>query len=125
MPVIDDPVFGYKYVNVAAQERDPDSHLNMIRSLMLTRKSSDALCRGKFEWLVEDDENVPVLAYIRESEYDKVWVIQNMTDSDQDFILDLPEGKYYDLNHPDYEISGGTAITVKLAPRAFYWLRKK
>ena len=32
---------------------------------------------------------------------------------------------YMQENHPDYEISGGTAITVKLAPRAFYWLRKK
>ena len=125
MPVIDDPVYGYKKVNVAAQEKDPNSHLNMIRSLMLTRKASDALCRGKFEWLVTDDENVPVLAYIRESDYDKVWVLQNMTDEEQSFVLDLPEGTYTDLNHPEFELQGGKGTTVKIAPREFYWLHKK
>ena len=92
---------------------------------MLTRKASDALCRGKFEWLVTDDENVPVLAYIRESDYDKVWVLQNMTDEEQSFVLDLPEGTYTDLNHPEFELQGGKGTTVKIAPREFYWLHKK
>ena len=125
MPVIDDPVYGYKRVNVAAQEKDPGSHLNMIRSLMMTRKASDALCRGKFEWLIDDDENVPVLAYIRETEYDKVWVLQNMTDEEQQFTLDLPEGSYTDLNHPEFELSVGKNTTVSIEPRGFYWIHKK
>ena len=125
MPVIDDPVYGYQKVNVAAQEKDPNSHLNMIRNLMLTRKASDALCRGTFEWLIEDDENVPVLAYIRESDYDKVWVVQNMTDQEQCFVLDLPEGSFTDLNHPEMEWNGGKGTVIKLAPRAFYWIHKK
>ena len=123
MPVIDDPVYGYKQVNVASQENDPNSHLNMIRGLMSTRKASDALCRGKLEWLVDGD-NIPVLAYIRESEYDKVWVLQNMTDNEQSFVLDLPEGTYYDLNHPEFEIQGSSKIEIKIAPRSFYWLRR-
>ena len=124
MPVIDDPVFGYQKVNVAAQENDPDSHLNMIRGLMLTRKASDALCRGKLEWLTEGDE-IPVLAYTRESDRDKVWVIQNMTDDERTITLDFPEGVYADLNHPEIELAGAKNTAVSLKPREFFWLRRK
>ena len=125
MPVIDDPVYGYRKVNVADQEKDPDSHLNMIRSLMSTRKASDALCRGKLIWLTDDGDDIPVLAYIRESENDKVWVIQNMTDQERTFEVDLPEGEYTDLNHPEFIMKGKASAKVDLGPRGFVWLSKR
>jgi len=125
MPVIDDPVFGYKKVNAAAQENDPNSHLNMIRGLMSTRKASDALCLGKLEWITDEAEEIPVLAYLRESDNDKVWVVQNMTDDEREFVLDLPKGMYTDLNHPEFILQGGEKTAVKLAPRTFYWLHKR
>ena len=125
MPVIDDPVYGYQKINVASQEKDPDSHLNMIRSLMLNRKASHALCYGKLVWLTGEGDEIPVLAYIRQSDSDSVWVIQNMTDDRREFSVDLPEGIYTDLNHPEINISGGKNTAVSLGPREFFWLHKK
>ncbi len=123
MPVIDDPVFGYRKVNVAAEENDPDSALHMIRGLMKVRKGSDALCLGKLNWLVSGEE-IPVLAYERESAEDKVWVVQNMTETEQTFTLDLPEGEYTDLNDPSIRIQGGKQTQLKLSAFAFYWLHQ-
>ena len=47
-PVINDDLYGYQHVNVAAQENDPDSYLNLTRFLLKTRQSQSALRRGEF-----------------------------------------------------------------------------
>ena len=48
-----------------------------------------------------------------------------MTDDRREFSVDLPEGIYTDLNHPEVSISGGKDTVVSLEPREFFWLHKK
>ena len=52
-------------------------------------------------------------------------MIQNMTDEDRVFPVELPEGVYTDLNDPSFEVKGGKNSEVRLSPRAFVWLSRK
>jgi maltose alpha-D-glucosyltransferase/alpha-amylase len=86
-PVIDDKVFGYRQVNVAAQQADPDSLLNWTKRLVRLRKAHPVFGRGGFRFLLP--ENAHVLAYVRTVEGETVLVVGNLTDSEQTVALDL------------------------------------
>ncbi len=57
-PVIDSGPFDYAHVNVAAQEDDPDSYLNLTRFLIHTRQSHAALRNGRLTWVETGDPAV-------------------------------------------------------------------
>jgi maltose alpha-D-glucosyltransferase/alpha-amylase len=61
-PVISDPTFGYKKVNVMAQRRDPDSLLNWTERIIRTRKECREISWGNFVVL---RTNVPEVLAIR------------------------------------------------------------
>ena len=63
LPVITDPVYSYQAVNVAAQEKRPNSLLNTMRRLIAARRRSPAFGRGTIEFL--QPRNQSVLAYVR------------------------------------------------------------
>jgi len=86
-PVIDDQVFGYQHVNVAAQQADPDSLLNWTKRLVRLRKAHPVFGRGDFRFLLP--ENAHVLAYVRAYEDETVLVVGNLTDAEQTAALDL------------------------------------
>ena len=67
-PLIDDPVYGYTKINVAAQEADPASLLNRIRHLIAVRKQHPLLGRGDFEWKSFSFETKAVASYQRKYE---------------------------------------------------------
>ena len=56
-------MYGYEQVNVAAQEDDPESYLNLTRFLIQTRQSQPALRNGEFEFV--ETGNKAVLAFRR------------------------------------------------------------
>ncbi len=62
-PVIDDETYGYRHVNVAAQEGDPNSHLSLLKHLLSVRQSQPALRAGDFEWI--STGNKAVMAFKR------------------------------------------------------------
>jgi maltose alpha-D-glucosyltransferase/alpha-amylase len=86
-PVIDDEVFGYRRVNVAAQKAAPGSLLNWTKKLVRVRKAHPVFGRGGFRFLLP--ENECVLAYLRSYEEETVLVLGNLTDSHQTAALDL------------------------------------
>jgi len=61
-PVIDDPVFGYEQVNVAAQRRDPESLLNWTERVIRMRRECPEIAWGGFTVL---RTNVPEVLAIR------------------------------------------------------------
>src|SRR3989442_15267333 len=63
LPVIADPVYGYKAVNVAAQARQPASLLSTMRRRIAARPTSPAVGRGTSAFLLPHHPNV--LAYLR------------------------------------------------------------
>jgi maltose alpha-D-glucosyltransferase / alpha-amylase len=50
-PVINDPVYGYKTVNVLNQQAERDSLLHTIRLMIYKRKELPVLAKGTLEWL--------------------------------------------------------------------------
>ena len=79
LPVIDDPVYGYQQVNVAAQEADPHSLLNRMRYLLKVRRQYRAFGRGTLRLL--DVQPKSVLAYTR-VDADETFVVVNNLASD-------------------------------------------
>lgn len=86
LPVLCDDTYGYQQVNVAAQEDDPDSYLNLIRFLIQTRQSQPALKTGEMEWV--ETENTAVLAFRRHFDnQDGILCVFNLSNQPQTFTL--------------------------------------
>ena len=62
-PVIDDPVFGYRKVNVADQRREPQSLLNWTERVIRTRKECPEISWGNFTVLRPSVPQVLALRY--------------------------------------------------------------
>jgi maltose alpha-D-glucosyltransferase/alpha-amylase len=84
-PVIDDPVYGYRKVNVADQRRDPHSLLNWTERVIRTRKECPEISWGNFTVL---RPNVPEVLALR---YDwrgtSVVTVHNFSDKKQKVSL--------------------------------------
>lgn len=78
----------YRTVNVAAEERNPDSLLDYYRSLIQLRKTNTALRDGDFELIDRSDDNV--LAWLRKaSNGETVLVALNFTASPRPVAFDV------------------------------------
>jgi maltose alpha-D-glucosyltransferase / alpha-amylase len=62
-PVISDPIYGYKRVNVEAQRRDPHSLLNWIERKIRMRKECPEISWGDWRILNTNAEDVLVMEY--------------------------------------------------------------
>jgi alpha-glucosidase len=81
LPVADD----YNVINVAAEQQDPDSLLNLYKKLIVLRKTIPALELGDYR---TSDSNKPdVYCYWRVYENQEVLVVLNMSFKDQSVDL--------------------------------------
>jgi maltose alpha-D-glucosyltransferase/alpha-amylase len=109
-------VYGYQQVNVAAQEDDPDSYLNLTRFLIQTRQSQPALKTGEMEWV--ETEYKGVLAFRRYVDDDEgVLCVFNLTNQPQTFTLKRERLNLLAKSNPNE--SG----TFTLAAYAVYWFQ--
>jgi maltose alpha-D-glucosyltransferase/alpha-amylase len=63
MPVIDDGVYGFQHVNVAAQRRDPNSLLNWMERIIRMRKEVPEIGWGDFSFLATHTPTVLAMRY--------------------------------------------------------------
>jgi maltose alpha-D-glucosyltransferase/alpha-amylase len=89
LPIIENPMFHYQSLNVKTQARLPNSLLNWMRSLMVTRKKTKAFGRGGIKIL--QPENESILACIRTYKDKDVLCVFNLSRKPQYFQLDLSE----------------------------------
>lgn len=124
-PVIEDEIFGYRRVNVAAQRNDPGSLLNRMRELLAVRKTVPAFGRGELTFLMPD--TVAVLAYLRTYGDEAILVVNNLAEETQ--VVDLDLAAYAGAPPVDLftgaSLAAVTAAPYRLAlPRYGYrWLR--
>jgi len=117
-PLIDNPVYGYTKINVAAQEADPSSLLNRIRHLIAVRKQHPLLGRGDFEWKSFSFETKAVASYQRTYEDKRIVILNNLRDTPVSGWIPETADKFVDILtgnviHPgDYT----------LQPYGFVWL---
>ncbi len=120
-----DPVTGYQSINVEAQNLDPSSLLNWMRSIIKLRKQHQVFGRGTIELLYP--ENRHILAYTRTFEGETILCVANLSRHPQSVSLDLPDHvgvtpiEMFGLMpfHPITE----EKYTLTLAGHSFYWLQ--
>ncbi len=118
-PVIDDPIYGYKQVNVAAQRDDPDSLLNTIRQMIHTRKELPMLADGSLSWL--NEAPLSVLAFWREKASSTLLALHNLSAES----VSISTGPF--AGHAVTDMLTGSTFTLSeqftLLPYAYHWLR--
>jgi maltose alpha-D-glucosyltransferase/alpha-amylase len=123
-PAIDDPVYGYQKVNVAAQENNPGSFLTATRFLLQARQQLPELQQGVME--VIELDNPAVLAYWRVLGDQRTLCLYNLSDQPHSINLDLSPYKGHtlvDLLNQHADIPASEIPAVKnLRPYACHWL---
>ncbi|HEY6288447.1 MAG TPA: maltose alpha-D-glucosyltransferase, partial [Nitrospiraceae bacterium] len=90
-PVISNAVYGYRAVNVDAQERSEHSLLRWMKSLIQVRNAFRVFSRGTIQFL--NPSNHRVLAYMRQFGEETVLVVINLSSSAQAVELDVQRDK--------------------------------
>jgi len=129
LPVNSDDEYGYRVVNVAAQEEDPQSRLWATRFLLEARRNEPALRRGRMEILGVD--NPAILAYWRvadsEAGEERILCLYNLSNQQQSLALDLVDyrdQRFVDLLSNDREIIVTEwPVVINLGAHASHWLR--
>lgn len=94
----------YKDINAMSQVNDANSIFNCYKKLISLRKEYPVFVDGKFELLLEDDENI--FAYQRKNKEQTMIVICNFYDKTIDMLIDavkdmeLLYGNYKEINNP-------------------------
>jgi maltose alpha-D-glucosyltransferase / alpha-amylase len=125
LPVINDPVYGYQAVNVAAQQRTPTSLLNTMKQLIATRKRCPAFGRGTIEFL--RPRNHTILAFYREHGEETILVVANLSGRSQPVELDLSRYRgaqpFELLGETRFPPIGEAPYFLSLGAHGFYWFR--
>ena len=88
-PVVDNPEFSPRRVNVTDQEADPDSLLNAMRALISLRKQHPVFAHGDLTFL--DVAETSLLAFVRHSPDETVIVVHNFDEHPIETVLPLPD----------------------------------
>jgi maltose alpha-D-glucosyltransferase/alpha-amylase len=122
-PAIMDPIYGYRGVNVEAQERDTASLLQWMRNLISLRKLFPALGSGTLEFL--EPANRRILAYIRRHGHDAILCVANLSRSVQPVELDLARFAgavpVEMLGYTEFPVIGTQPYLLTLGRYDFYW----
>ncbi|MGC9395147.1 MAG: maltose alpha-D-glucosyltransferase [Anaerolineae bacterium] len=123
-PIIDDAVYGYQRVNVAAQRADSGSLWHWMQRVLRIRKQQPVFGRGTLRFLTPD--NAAILAYLRSDDAQTIFVLNNLSAEPQQVAVDLSAyaGKVpHDvLGDVTWDAIGVSPYTLTLAPYGYHWL---
>ena len=86
---IDDEVYGYRRVNVEAQQADGGSLLSRMQKMIGIRKAHAALAQGEVQFL--EAENRAILAFLRSDGGETILAVHNLSADRAEIELDLAE----------------------------------
>jgi maltose alpha-D-glucosyltransferase / alpha-amylase len=121
-PVIDHGEYHYKNINVLDQQKDPESFLNWITSLIKQRKQNPVIGYGKWQIVQSNDHRVIGLHYNHEGI--NLLTVFNLSGEEAsarlypDFVTKQAVPV---LNDHEFEIENGF-IDIKLPPYGFQWM---
>jgi len=124
-PLIDKGDFAYHKVNVAAEERDPNSLLSKMKHLIGVRKSHPILAVGDYKFLAKDHKETLVI--LREMKNEHLLCILNLSDQKQTLDLDLSAftgNQVIEINKDKHfpPVQEGL-YHLDINPYGFYWLK--
>ncbi|PKN91815.1 MAG: maltose alpha-D-glucosyltransferase [Chloroflexi bacterium HGW-Chloroflexi-6] len=115
-PLIADETYGYPRLNVASQEKDPDSLLNWLRRVIRTRRLYPAFGDGTLHLL--PCENPAILAYLRQNSDQTLLAVNNLSADSQTFRLDLAAASLNPLLEGETVLADGS---LTLPAYGFQW----
>lgn len=121
-PMIDDGEYGFKHINVEAQQADPDSMLSFTRKLIQARRAHKAIGTGSC--IVLDSGSEGVLAHHYKSGHDSLLFLHNLKDKAVRIDLELEPGMGMlssFFGGPTGTIKDGR-LRVELEPYGIRWL---
>jgi len=123
LPLIHDPVFGSQHVNVARQQQDPGSQLNLVKRMIVMRKQHPALGLGSLEWA--ETEAIPaVLAFYRATPEETVLAVHNFSQEEQAItITDVPGEQFENLFDGQIVTGINGTLELVLKPYETLWLK--
>lgn len=125
LPVVTGGDFGYERVNVAAEQRDPDSLLNWLERATRMRMRTPEFGTGNCTWLETSD--AAVLAHCCEGDHSSVFAIHNFSDRAVEVGVKLGrrvEG-LFDLFHDEtFPAREDGEQRFRMEPYGYYWLRE-
>ncbi|WP_234122778.1 glycoside hydrolase family 13 protein [Clostridium hydrogenum] len=105
----------YKSINAKIEIGDEASVFNYYRKLIALRKKHEIIAYGKYELILEEDENI--YAYLRKLNNETLLVMCNFSDKSPQF--DLPEDIKYNKNElliSNYNVDSYEIEKIKLRP---------
>ena len=126
VPLVQDGEFSYENVNVAAQQRDPNSFLNWMERMIRLRRRSPEFGIGQFEWLKTNDP--AVLAHACSAGQSWVFAIHNLSGRELDVNVTLGRkvvGVLDLLQDCAYRVAENGTQQFRLKPYGYLWLRDK
>ncbi|WP_460742483.1 maltose alpha-D-glucosyltransferase [Mariniluteicoccus endophyticus] len=134
LPLIKDPAFDQRAVNVEAQMMDPGSLLLWLRAMLVIRRNHPVFGLGTFEDLGGDNEKV--FSFLRSHRGGpgeprvSVLCVNNLSSEAQKVTLDLerfrglvPFDLLRDQDHHPIDEESASAYEVEVAGHGFLWLR--
>lgn len=115
----------YKYINVEAATRDPNSIFHYYKKLIQLRKKYPIIVYGKYKLLMPEREDV--FAYTRELGNERLFVISNFTANDITVTIPEDSGNYQQMelligNYDDPMEKPEDVLTLKpYESRAYYF----
>ncbi|MEZ4950515.1 MAG: alpha-glucosidase C-terminal domain-containing protein [Saprospiraceae bacterium] len=102
-------------INVATEEKNPNSCLNYFRKAVQFRKDHKVLVYGDYELLLPDDENI--YAFIRSNEEEKLLVVLNFSKEEKNIGLpeDINVGETMLNNYDEMQMINGSELGLMLS----------
>jgi len=125
-PAIDKGDFGYKHVNVADQQRDPESFLNWMEKLIGTRTKCMEFGRGNFLFL--DTGTNCIMCHASKLNKEISVVFHNFSDQPKECAVSLEDHEISEFNEmfaDDKYQKLERHAPVKLNPFGFRWFKGK
>ena len=124
-PVIKDPIYGYKRINVEAQRRDPHSFLNWVERKIRMRRECPEISWGDWKILKTTEPGVLIMRY--EWHDHSLLIVHNFTpkpkapriscaNAGHHILIDL-------LAKNDSRVEPSGAHVIHLPPYAYRWYR--
>ncbi|MCX7596155.1 MAG: alpha-amylase family protein [Fischerella sp.] len=122
-PVISQGEYSYQQVNVASQQRQPDSFINWMERAIRIRKQCPELGRG--QWQILEVDRPSVFAHCCEWEGNAVIAFHNLADKACNVTLKSQKYKYLiDLFcNCEYEPLNGGTHSIPLSAYGYRWFR--
>jgi maltose alpha-D-glucosyltransferase / alpha-amylase len=123
-PLIEDEVFGYRKINVAAQKKDPGSLWHTLNHMVKIRQERPLFGYGDYEILPVQPDSI--LAIRRFYQGEEIVAVHNLSAQEQRVTLDLHKWS----NEMIHDILSGQLLTevreglytLALKPYAYLWL---